>query len=232
MTITNNNSKLSIGILCSFTTALYNVCKETIQNKTVTVRPSSKSFYNSYLRKLKRKVNRIHKRAKSAKTPECWSNFRHERNHCVNEIHRCKMEHDNNRFSKLDSADIDSKTYFKLVKECLTQTNDSNIPPINDGGTILIEDHDKATAFNQFFSKASKLDDSNAILPAINEPMAGVSILKEITISEQEVKDQLSILDVNKSYGHDLISPMFLKRSGNALIQPLTKLFNLSLSST
>ena len=42
--------------------------------------------------------------------------------------------------------------------------------------------------------------------------------------------DQIKILDCNKSYGPDGISPNFIKMSRQSLVRPLTKLFNLSLS--
>ena len=76
------------------------------------------------------------------------------------------------------------------------------------------------------------MDETNAELPANSEPINGISILANVTISEQEVTDQIKILNANKSYGHDKISPMFLKMSGLSLIKPLTRIFNLSLSQS
>ena len=54
--------------------------------------------------------------------------------------------------------------------------------------------------------------------------------LECITVSEEEVLDQIRILNGNKSYGPDGISPKFIKIAENSLVKPLTRLYNLSLS--
>ena len=120
-----------INNMCvNFTNTLLNVCKDTIPNKTVTVRPSSKPFYNVYLRRLRRKVNRLHNQAKLNNSTDSWSRFRHERNHYTNEVHRCKLDYDKHKFEKLNSNNINPKTYYKMVKNCLNQSGNSAIPPI------------------------------------------------------------------------------------------------------
>ena len=216
-----------------FTDKLYNTCKLSIPNKVVAVRPWSKPFYNGYLRRLKRKLNRIHIQTKLTNTGEVWAKFRHERNHYTNEVKRCKYEFEQKKIDALNNTSVSSKTYFKLAKELFSEASDSSIPPlVTIGDTIIVDDHDKACAFNEFFSKASNIDDSIAILPENIEPIDGISLLTDISITEQEIMDQLSILDTNKSYGDDNISPMFLKKSGDKLLKPLKILFNLSMSSS
>ena len=75
----------------------------------------------------------------------------------------------------------------------------------------------------------SALDDSAATLPQDIDPINETS-LDSITIEESEVQDQLEILDINKSYGPDEISPQFLKLDCRVLSKPLTRLYNLLLS--
>ena len=55
--------------------------------------------------------------------------------------------------------------------------------------------------------------------------------LNSFNISEQEVYDQLLTLNVNKPPGPDGISPKILKNIASSISKPLTKLFNISLSS-
>ena len=57
-------------------------------------------------------------------------------------------------------------------------------------------------------------------------------LFSEIHVTEQDVEDQIKILDTNKSYGPDGISPIFLKEGGLYIIQSLAALFNLSLRMT
>ena len=171
--------------MCSnFTDTLLNVYKTFIPNKTVKFRPSSKHFYNGYLRRLKRRVNRYHKLAKISKTDENWGKFRHERNHYINEVNRCKKEFDTKHLQEIDNADVNSKTYYKLSKELLRTSNDISIPPmLSEDGSIIVGDLEKATAFNKFFANASVLDDSEAILPQNSDPYPGVSTLCQIKVT-------------------------------------------------
>lgn len=224
----------NVDNLCNtFTDTLLNICKMHIPNKTVKVRPSSKPFYNGYLRRLKRKLNRFHQNAKISNTMENWARFRHERNHYINEVKRCKEDFDNKKYQSINNANPNSKTYYNLTKQLVGPFKDNSLPPmLSEGNNLIVSDIEKASAFNAFFAKASALDDSEALLPQNCEPYIGISTLSEIKVTEQDVKDQLHILDANKSYGHDNISPVFLKQSKNSLVKPLTLLFNSSLSKS
>ena len=51
-----------------------------------------------------------------------------------------------------------------------------------------------------------------------------------ITITEQDVKDQLHALKISKPGGPDEISPKLIKTMGNSLVKPLTLLFNRTLT--
>ena len=55
------------------------------------------------------------------------------------------------------------------------------------------------------------------------------SDLTDNVIQTIDVKDQISILNLNKSYGHDNISPKFTKAGIDDLAEPLAKIFNKSL---
>ena len=54
--------------------------------------------------------------------------------------------------------------------------------------------------------------------------------LDSITATAKDVKDLLSILNVNKAYGPDNISPKLLKEAAPSITETLVKLFNMSLS--
>ena len=62
----------------------------------------------------------------------------------------------------------------------------------------------------------------------ITEP---IPMLNNIVVQEEEVFDQIKILDCNKSYGPDGISPRFIKIAGASLVKSLTILFNILLSN-
>lgn len=228
------NNDRNIDDMCNdLTSTIYNTCKQFIPNKMVKVRPSSKAFYNNYLRRLKRKLNKTHNKAKQNNTSASWAKFRLDRNFYNREVTRVKEEFEQNNITKLNSNDITHKTYFKMAKEIFGKTNDTNIPSlINDASKIITDDLEKANVLNNFFVKASNIDSSDAILPELNDPIPGITLLNNIVITEQEVGDQIKLLDPSKSFGPDEISPVFIKSSGESLIKPLTRLYNISLASS
>ena len=91
----------------------------------------------------------------------------------------------------------------------------------------MTDDAAKANTFSTFFSEASKLTQQQTLVPGDDSPVC--DILDSITVSE-EVLDQIRILNGNKSYEPDGISPKFIKIADILLVKPLTRLFNLSLS--
>jgi hypothetical protein len=221
----------NVDDMCEIITKnILSIAESTIPNKTVTIRPNSKPFYNSYLRKLKRKVNNLHKKAKISNTSAAWANFRHERNHYINEVRNTK-DYEQRKSDNLNSCNLSEKTYYKLAKEVFNQQHDAALPPINlENGEIIVNNSLKAEAFNNFFASASHVNDANASLPDKCEPFPGISKLNNIVISETEIDDQLKILIANKAYGHDRISPRLLIESGSSLLTPLAHLFNKSIS--
>ena len=93
---------------------------------------------------------------------------------------------------------------------------------------FLTDDTAKANAFNTFFSEAGKLTHGQILILGDDSPMCDT--LESITVSEEEVLDQIRILNGNKSYGPDGISPKLIKIADNFLVKPMTRLYNLSLS--
>ena len=81
-------------------------------------------------------------------------------------------------------------------------------------------------AFNSFFLKAAKVDDSNVQLPL--EDILAIC-LETRSITETEVSDQLALFNISKAYGPDDISLRVLKESSQTLVPALTKLYQLSL---
>ena len=99
--------------------------------------------------------------------------------------------------------------------------SDNSILAIHvDSNTILTSDIDKAEAFNIFFSTASHLDEAGAQLPDNLDPLPNISILDNVEIWDSEVMDQSKTLDINKGYGPDGISPVFVKMGAESLVKP------------
>ena len=107
-----------------------------------------------------------------------------------------------------------------ILKPVLGQTNDSEIPPLEVGNEIIPDNKEKANAFSKFFSDVTNLNDENAEEPddLMYEDAHGRN---SVTITEQDVLDQLSTLDVNKAYGQVEIPPRFLKEAAREITPSL-----------
>ena len=106
----------------------------------------------------------------------------------------------------------------------------TSVPAIEINDETITTDLEKANAFNIFFCSITQLNTIDAILP--DRPrILNVGNLERIVISEQDVLDQLSLLNLDKAFGPDKISSRFLKEGNFELSQVLTKLFNLSLKT-
>ena len=207
---------------------LMNAAKRCIPHKIVTVRPCDKPWYTSDLRKLCRKKNRLHHKAKEHGSPEAWRRYRDLRNEYFRRISDAKERFDQEKYTFLISNKSSSKQWWRVIKE-MYKSSDlyESIPPIEVDGDILTDDKEKASAFNDFFLTASFLDDKEASLP--DEVFLLDDGLDSIDITLDDVVDHLSCLDVSKAYGPDGISPRILKEGGPALAESILKLFKMSL---
>ena len=123
------------------------------------------------------------------------------------------------------------KTWWQTVELFLGRNSDSEFPPIDDGIKTNFTNIDKANAFNNFFLNNSSLDCKNASLPD-NVSTTTRPTLSKVTATEQDVKDTLKYLYVNKATGPDGISPKMLREAGETIAKPLTRLINMSFSTT
>ena len=221
----------SIDQTCDeITNTILSAAKQFIPNKAVTIRPYDKSFYNSHLRQLKYRLNRLHNQAKHVNTSEIWAKYRSERNTYMREVQKAKSNFTQSKFDNINSENLTSKIFFSLTKSVISSPRDSAIPPIiTDNGDVIVDDYNKATQFKEFFSKSSVIDDSSTSLP-ISNPV-NLPMLNNIAVHDKEVLNQIKFLDCNKSYGADGISPRFLKMAGASIVEPLTLLFNASLNN-
>ena len=102
---------------------------------------------------------------------------------------------------------------------------------VSEDGSAHNNDTDKANLFNTYFTGVQSLPDEPNPSNLPEHPIdPEAPSLAEITATKKDVKDLLSILDVNKAYGPDGISPKVLIEGAPAIIDSITKIFNLSLS--
>ena len=212
-----------------WTTSFLNIARQCIPNRVVTVRPCDKTFYTPELRRLRRKKNRLHRKAKASNDADDWLKFRVTRNLYNGKIAEAKTRAESDKASKLkDAKTISTKKWWQLAKGFIKPDAalKSSYPPLKVGNVTLCDDKEKAESFNEFFLQSSNIDDSN--MPEPDSEFHGEQRLSEIVITEKDVLDLVKCLDINKASGPDTVSHAMLKMAGDTIVPSLTKLFNLS----
>ena len=213
-----------------WTNKFMDVVREKIPHKEVTVRPTDSRWYNGYLRKLCRKQMRDHKLWTKHRTPWAWENYRATRNTYHQEVDRLKTEHEEKRAKTLATeARTNPKKWWSMAKETMGNRKSSTIPSMMSGDEVFNTDDEKAKLFNDHFLEVQSLP-NQPTTPEFDEDEDPENIIDLITILPKDVDDALKCLDPNKAYGPDGISPKMLKEGGPALVNILTKIFNLSLT--
>ena len=170
-----------------------------------------------------KKRNALFRAAKRFKDRASYQRYRASRNRVVALLHMNKSKY----FKDLQNND--SKAFWKAIK--LLNKQKSLIPPLlsPDGSKKAENSKEKATLLNLFFHECF----NRCLLPLAPQPsfLYPDDCPAYLLCSEGEVFDLISSLDASKSSGPDGISARMLKEVSSSVTPPLTKLFNLSLST-
>ena len=123
-------------------------------------------------------------------------------------LESCKSKYYENISKKLCSKAIVPKYYRSLL-------NTLHLPIFHDK---------KADLFNSFFATQGSVIENNSVLPSSTNPITD-QYLANIEFTKDDVKRIICKLDPNKAHGYDMISCHMLKMSGDAIIEPLFKIF-------
>ncbi len=99
------------------TDIILDAASKSIPNKMATIRPNDIPWFNTNLRKLIRKRNRIHKQAKTVNNEQAWYKFRKIRNEVTSLLRKCKLEYKNKIIEQINDNNVTAKTWFKLAKK-------------------------------------------------------------------------------------------------------------------
>ena len=218
-----------IDLVCTkWNDTILTAAKAFIPNRTILVRPRDSPWFTGELRKMKRRLIRLYHKAKSKKTPLHWKNYKDYNR----EYHECldRAEHEYNMYLRGSLRENrNTKSWWRTVKHILGKCKNESYPPMFDENQnhYVTTSRSKANLFNEFFISHSNVNLENARLP--DDGVTPGPILENISITENDVRDIIKTLDVNKSTGHDGMSCRMIKAAGDVLVPPLTRLFNLCL---
>ena len=215
----------------AWTNTFLNVAKQCIPLKIVKIYPNDKPFYNSTLRKLKRQIVKVRKKAIRLGTEYWWNSYRPLRNEYNRSLENAKIEYDLSLRQYLWSnrGHLSQKKWWKIAKSFLGQNTKSYIPPLIVNDDILTDNKSKASAFNDYFIEQTKIETNNSNLPRdIDIPEKK---LESINFTHQDISDLLKSIDISKAHGPDSVSGRMLKEAGDSIVPSLFRLFKLSLET-
>ncbi|CAC5381576.1 unnamed protein product [Mytilus coruscus] len=164
-----------------------------IPNKIITVRKNSPVWLKNDIKKIIRKKNRIHRKAKKFNKQSDWNKFKKIRNKATGLVRKSKEDYNNNRINKIMNGNPSSTNWWKTVKQFSgIKPSDNGIPPIERNGTLIFDDIEKANEFNSYFASQSNLDDIGA--DNLNNLNDAANNLNEIELNETEIEDALNVL--------------------------------------
>ena len=176
---------------------------------------------------IKREMQTAWNQHKTHSTPQTYSQYASKRNRYTQAVRAAKRAHDE-RIADQMSNSPNPKTWYKLCKRLYkgSAIRDS-IPSLSTPEKIATTAPEKAAILNQtFVSKASNTP--NKVMPPLQTQTT--KCLDWIEITRSNVFNTLQQLDTTKAPGPDRIHNIVLKSCASSLCNPLTTLFQRSLS--
>lgn len=216
-----------VNTVCTnWTQTFLNIARMYIPHRVVLIRPRDSPWFTGELRTMKRKLIRLYRIAKTKMSEFHWNKYKSYRNMYHESLTRSENNYYGNLCDSLKTGRNERK-WWATIKQLMGRGNNYSYPPIFDpnNNCYVSSSQEKATLFNNFFLSHSDIDTSTAELP-LQDNIAGET-LDNIVATEDEVRDLLQCLDVNKATGHDGISAKMLKSAGQSIVSSLTKLINI-----
>ena len=216
-----------------FTAALTEAAKMAIPIKRIPTGRDDKPWITSELMREIRKRDRLFRHAKRKQTESDWRRWRVQRNIVTNINKKLRDRHFKNKVEVLLRHKHSPHKYHLILKSMIGQNRDKVTPPlIGRDGTLLADDKHKAEFLNEHFAKQSRLDidDSRNPMNDATLPTHTLQTINRMFATEREVLALLNSLNPNESCGPDKLPSRLLSLTAILIYEPLTKLFNLSLS--
>ena len=211
------------------TNCILDLTKECIPHKIVNIRQSDPPWMHNDLRKLMRQRKRADDKANQTNNQHYWQKYKQLRNKTTNRLRSSKREYFDKMANKLNNNyNITSRDWWKILKSFIVTSKNSSIPPMKNNNEVYTDDEDKANLLNDYFKSQSCLNDNGKEPPQVHKTIP--NDLSSIVTSAEEVKSILETLKIGKASGPDSINNYVLKMCAVELSEPLSKLFNCSLS--
>ena len=132
--------------------------------------------------------------------------------------------------TKLANPPTSSKTYWSILKTFVNGKKVRIIPPRLVNDKFVSKFLEKASLFNEFFSKQCQPLQNNSTLTKSNTYQTE-NRLNDISFDNEKLLKIIQSLDANKAPGYDGISIRMLKLISPSIIKPLSTIFQSCMKS-
>ena len=221
--------KLVLSLMILFLTLLILVSNQ----KNVLIRPDDKPWYDSEIRRVSSKRDRLKRKFNKSGNPNILARYKIFRNKVNNLKQHAKEQFYNNlELSISDFHSNDKKQFWKVIRHFVKgDCTSSSIPPLNSfpvtgQNEFCFSSEDKAELLNKYFTSISAVNGENVALPAFEYKCQ--NRLSNIACTAHEVATLIELLNPNKATEPDGISNKMLKAVAKEVAVPLSILFNRS----
>lgn len=230
----NNNANVTYDNFLNIFTSLYNDCFP-IVTKKIKINNYHKPWITPGILISIRKKNNLYKKWLIKRSNESLAKYKGYKNRLTYIIRNAEKLYYENRFLELSN---DIKNTWKLIKSVINENNSKHdsIHEMSINGQTTSDKFTIANKFNDYFVNIGK--DLSKTIPEISGSFS--DYLKHIKPTNSffiKPTDSLEIIDIvqnlksNKSAGFDDIHPSVVKSVIMFIAQPLSKIFNISLST-
>ena len=184
------------------TTKMYIPCK------SVRIRPNDKPYITAACRHADQIRDRWHKRYRRTGDPLHYGIFKEKRAFAKITRSLAKRAYNEKIVKRLNES-ISPKQYWKIVKSMLGQKAKSGIPTLKDHNKAYVTNTEKACFLNDYFAEQAVIESPPRALPPLR--FLTQTRLSNSVVTQSEVEDIISGLDINKANGPDGISNRLLK---------------------
>lgn len=130
----------------------------------------------------------------------------------------------------------DPKSFYSYVRS--KQRTKQSVGPLKDeNGTLCNDDESMATLLNRYFATVFTKENMTEmplleLRQSIQDPNRMVESLLDIEITQSKVENALGKMKENKAAGVDGLTSSYLKSLGSTIVEPLTTIFQQSLSTS
>jgi hypothetical protein len=184
-------------------------------------------WMNSYISRLRNRKSRMYKKMKSENTEQSIIDYKLAQKELKKAVRNAKRKVEV-RISK-QSGNTGRKKFSSYVKSKMN-TKTGIGPLLDENKNVISDNKGMANLLNDYFSSVFTRDDPTQELPQLDQRMINEHLVN-IIITKDDVAKRIDALKLGKSPGPDGISTNILKKLKFSVVDPLQKLYQLSMDT-